>query len=183
MIYYCTPFSTEKNLGKAYNEYVRKLSTNENDWIFFIDGDCMILDPNWGNNIQDLINKYPETGIFTAITNRCGNSKQCYLGGRSSDENILHHYQISEYMKESNHLKVTEINRVISGYFFGFSRKTFDLVGGFTENENEILKVDNRFSKKVLNLGKKILLMDEIYVFHFYRLPQPDPKHSIRHLI
>jgi GT2 family glycosyltransferase len=182
MIYYCTPFSLERNLGKAYNEYVRKLTSNPNDWIFFIDRDCTILDADYGNRIEQLINKYPETGIFTAVTNRCGNNQQCYLGNRRNDENILHHYQISEFVKENNHLKVTEINRVISGYFFGFSLETWQKVGGFTENANEILKVDNRFSKRVLNLGKKILLMDEIYVFHFYRLNELDPKHSIQHL-
>jgi hypothetical protein len=183
MIYYCTPFSLEKNLGKSYNEYVRKLTSNPNDWIFFIDGDCKALDPNWGKHIEDLINKYPDTGIFTAITNRCGNRHQCYLGSRSNDENILHHYQLSNYVKETSYLKVTQINRVISGYFFGFSRKTFDLVGGFTEIDGEILKVDNKFSKKVLNIGKKILLMDGVYAFHYYRLHEADPKHSINHLL
>lgn len=183
MIYYCTPFSLERNLGKSYNEYVRKLTSNPNDWIFFIDGDCMVLDSNWGKHIEDLINKYPDTGIFTAVTNRCGNRHLCYLGNRSNDENILNQYKISNFVKENSYLKVTEIKRVISGYFFGFSRKTFDLVGGFTEINGEILKVDNKFSKKVLNIGKKILLMDGVFAFHYYRLHEPDPKHSINHLL
>ena len=182
-IYYCTPFSQDKNLGKAYNEYVRKLATNQDDYIFFIDGDVQILDSNWGNHVKDLINKYPETGIFTALTNRCGNLKQCHLGIRNQSENILGQYELAQVIKKNNYWQVTEINRVISGYFFGFSIKTFDLVGGFSENEGEILKVDNRFSKKVLEAGKKILLMCGVYVFHYYRLHEADPKHSIQHLL
>ena len=90
-IFYCTPFSQEKNLGKVYNEYVRNLTSHPDDFIFFIDGDCMFLTPDWGSHIQDLVNKYPNTGIFSAITNRSGCLQQCYQGKRSDDLNILNH--------------------------------------------------------------------------------------------
>jgi GT2 family glycosyltransferase len=179
-IFYCTPFSIEKNLGKVYNEYVQNL-THENDWIFFIDGDVMFLTPDWGNHIQDLVNKYPDVGILTATTNRVGCLQQCYQGKRSDDLNILNHYKIAKELKENSYWNVKEINRIISGHMFGFSRKTWEEVGGFTENQ-EILHVDNKFSQKVLQSGKKILLMEGLYVFHFYRLWTDDPKHSKEHL-
>jgi GT2 family glycosyltransferase len=183
-IYYCAPFSLERNLGREYNEYVKKLTQHEDDWVFFLDGDVLFLDSNWGNHVNDLIQKYPNTGIFTCYTNRVGNIQQCYNGIRSDDPDILNHYQIAQKLKQEKYWNVKKHNnRVISGYMFGFSRRTWEEVGGFSENKNEILKVDNRFSKKVLQLGKDILVMEGLYVFHYYRMNEQDPKHANQHLL
>lgn len=183
MIYYATPFSIEKNLAKVYNEYVNRLTQYEDDWVFFLDGDCMFLTSDWGKQIQDLINKYPDTGIFTAITNRSGNLQQCYNRIRGSNPNILNHYRIAQELKQNKYWDVKEINRVISGHMFGFSRKTWQQVNGFDEGIDKILKVDNRFSHKVLQTGKKILLMEGIYVFHLYRMWSNNPKKDKAHLL
>jgi GT2 family glycosyltransferase len=182
-IRYCTPFSIEKNLGKAYNEYVDKLTKYQDDWVFFIDGDCMFLDPFWGKQIHDLVHKYPETGIFTCYTNRVGDLQQCYEGIRSNNSNILDHYQIAQDLKQNKYWETKEINRVISGHFFGFSRKTWLDVNGFDETSDKILRVDNRFSSKILQSGKKILLIEGLYIFHLYRIWSQHPKKDKNHLL
>ena len=183
MIFYCTPFSIEKNLGKAYNEYVKRLTHHPDDWVFFKDGDLLFPDPFWGSQIQDIVNKYPNTGIFTCRVNRVGNLLQCHNFVRNSDPNVINHFWISQELKQKRYWDVSQINHIISGHLMGFSRKTWDEVGGFSENPNEILKVDNRFSKKILNAGKKILIMEGIYAFHYYRLHQPNPRKAKNHLL
>lgn len=183
-ILYCTPYSLERNLGKSYNEYVKKLTSSLDDFVFFIDGDCMFLDPTWGKHIHDIVQRYPDAGIFTCYTNRVGNLNQCYGRVRNDNPNILDHYQIAQKLKQEKYWDVkVHNNRVISGHMFGFSRKTWEEVGGFTENQNEILKVDNYFSRKVLQSGKDILVMEGLYCLHYYRMHEPDPKHAKNHLL
>jgi GT2 family glycosyltransferase len=102
---------------------------------------------------------------------------------RNSDPNIINHFWISEELKQKRYWDVSQINHIISGHLMGFSRKTWEEVGGFSEISNEILKVDNRFSKKILNAGKKILIMEGLYAFHYYRLHQPNPRKAKKHLL
>lgn len=182
-IYYCTPFSIEKNLGKAFNDYVKRLTIRPDDWIFLLDGDTSFLDPFWGKHISDLVHKYPHTGIFTCYTNRVGNLLQCHKFKRSDDSNMINHFRIAQQLKQNYYWNVREINHIISGHLMGFSRKTWEDVGGFTENPGEILKVDNRFSKRVLNSGRKILLMEGVYLFHYYRLHELNPRKAKKHLL
>jgi len=181
MIFYCTPYSLEKNLAKGYNEYVRRLTHKPYDWIFFIDGDACFLDPFWGDIINQAILKYPETGIFTCYTNRVGNTHQCFQNTMSTDPNILNHYKISQFLFKKNAYRIREHRRVVSGYFFGFSRATYDLVGGFPENR-KILGVDTDFSHAVLKKGLKINIIEGLYIFHFYRMNSADPFHARAHL-
>lgn len=181
-IYYCTPYSLEKNLGKIYNEYAKSLLQNDNDFLFCMDGDLMFLTSDWGNHIFDLVKTYPDAGIITITVNRVGDLQQCYNKFRSNNFNILDHYNLAQKLRNENYLEVEEINRVISGCCFGFSKKTWEQVGGFNENY-KMLKVDNDFSSKVLKLGKKILLAKGLYGFHFYRGWSKDPKHDKKHLL
>lgn len=182
-IFYCTPFSLEKNLGKAYNDYVKRLARSDDDWVFFIDGDAIFLDPFWGKHISDIVHKYPDTGLFTCKTNRVGCLLQCHGFVRSNDPNMLNHFWISEELKQKRYWDVTKVNHIISGIMMGFTYKTWKEVGGFSEHPNEILKVDNRFSRKVLNAGKTILMMEGVYLLHYYRLHQPNPRKAKKHLL
>lgn len=182
-IFYTTPFALDKNLGKAFNDYVRRLTNRPDDWVFFLDGDTQFLDPYWGKHIFDIVCKYPDTGLFTCYTNRVGNLEQCYNLRCNSDPNLLNHFNLAQEIKQKYYYDVKEIKRIISGHMMGFSRKTWQEVGGFTENAGEILKVDNRFSKRILQAGKKILLMKGVYIFHFYRMHKVDYRHHKKHLL
>lgn len=169
MIHYFIPYSTDGDLGKAYNYYAR-LVENPEDWICFIDADAMIgLIPKYGHHLQEIINKYPDTGLFTTYTNRVGCLEQCYNGIISENSNILYHKQLAKDLVVRNNGKVKEINKVISGMIMIFKKSTFDRVGGFPETGG-ILAIDNKFSKRILNNGLKIRLIESMYLFHFYRL-------------
>ena len=48
-------------------------------------------------------------------------------------------------------------------------KSTWDSIGGAPEGRG-ILAVDNTISNRVVRKGFKILLMEGVYLFHFYRM-------------
>ncbi len=168
MIYFFTPYSFEKKLGKAYNDYC-KLVPNDNDWICLMDGDIMFV-TDFGKTIKDHIEKYPDTGLFLCQTNRVKNLQQCYEGAISENTDLAYHAKIAKRLETTNKLQVKEMDRVASGYFMCFTKKTWKEVGGF--HRNGILAVDNLFSKAILKKGYKIRIMMDLYAIHYYRMLQ-----------
>ena len=169
MIHYFIPYATDKNLGKAYNYYA-SLVKNPEDWICFIDADAMIgLVPEYGHRLEEYISMYPDTGLFTCLTNRVGTLEQCYNNTISEDPNILNHKKIAVELATKNHGKVTQLNKVVSGMMFLIKKSVFDSVGGFPE-DGRILGVDNKICEKILEKNLKILVIESIYLFHFYRM-------------
>ena len=169
MIYFFTPYAQDKDLGRAYNDYV-KLILNLNDWVCFIDGDFAMLTPDFGHQLQEIINSYPSIGLFTCYVNRVGNLKQCYRGQLSEDPNILNHRKIALALSRGeNRTKIKEISNPISGHLMLFKKETWQTVGGFPEGRG-ILSVDNTFSNRIAKKGFKIAIMEGVYCFHFYRM-------------
>lgn len=177
-IWYRSPYSLEGNLGKSYNEEV-ELIPNSKDWCCLIDGDTAFINKAWGHHFQALIEKYPDAGLITTLTNRVGNLEQCYQGKLSEDGEIRNHRKIALDLQESNYLDVKKLNKFISGHIMLFQKSTWEEVGGFPEKlsgksrrkyDKNIATVDNRFSYKILKAGKSILLAQGFYVFHYYRM-------------
>lgn len=168
MIYYFSPFSLEKKIGKAYNECFHLLK--DEDWACLTDYDVMFLTPNYGKQIFDIIDLYKNynVGIFTCLTNRIKNKYQLLNGIRSENPNILFHKDLAFKIQENHYFSVREIPRSISGFCMIIQKKTWVALGGF--KEVGMLAVDNDFSRRVLEHGKKILCMQGVYVFHYYRL-------------
>src|ERR1035437_1519813 len=95
MLHFISPYSHSRDLGNAYNESV-KIIPNSEDWICLIDADCMFLVPDFGHQIQEIIDLYGNTaGLFSCVVNRVGNLKQCYNNTISEDPNILNHRKIA----------------------------------------------------------------------------------------
>jgi glycosyl transferase, family 25 len=171
MIWYFKPYSFDKDLGKAYNQYC-ELVPNDEDWICLMDGDSMFLNSNFGHIIQEYINQYPECKLFLPVVNRIGKSSQCYKGLISSNPDIVYHRKIAKRLiEEGRQVKslVKDPNLSISMPCFIFQKKTWKAVGGFDETQR-ILGVDVRFSEKVRKLKAPIYLMENLYLFHYYRL-------------
>jgi hypothetical protein len=168
MIYFFTPYSFEKNLGKAYNQYC-DLVPNDSDWICIMDGDMMFVN-DFGSIIQAHITKRPDTGLFLCLTNRVKNTQQCYNGEISENSDLGYHAQIAKHLEVNKKLQVKEMNRVASGYLMCFKKETWKVVGKFYEKG--ILAVDNKFSKAILDNGLKIRIMEDLYAIHYYRLLQ-----------
>lgn len=177
MIYFFTPYNSEGNLGKAYNDYCKLVP--EDSWICVMDGDLMFLHNNWGKQFEDLIKAYPDTGLFTTYLSRVGNLEQCYKNECSENSDMKYHRQLALKLQEECYLDVRELTSIISGAVMLFSKKTWNEVGGFPEELSEkgklkwkynLATVDNRFSNRILKRGKKILLAEGIYCLHYYRL-------------
>lgn len=168
MIWYFTPYSIQKDFGKAYNEYAN-LVTNPEDWICFVDGDSQFLTSNFGHQIEEYVSVYPDTGIFTCYTNRVGNLEQCYNNRINEDSNILNHKRIALQLQKEKRLHVKELTKPISGMLMVIRKSVWDKINGSPE-EKGILGIDNHISQRVLNEGLKIRLMEAVYLFHFYRL-------------
>lgn len=164
MIYYFTPSSTDKNLGMAYNLYAQLLKTD--DWMCLQDRDVMFLQEDYLHIIQETVDKHPEVSLFTCLTNRVGNPRQCYKGEISEDPNILNHYDIAKSLG-SQRTDVVYTENVISGHLMLIQKKTWSKIGGA---KNGLLSVDNDISRKVLASGGKIGIMQGLYVFHYYRM-------------
>jgi GT2 family glycosyltransferase len=165
-IWFFTPYDTDKNLGKAYNEYCRLVP--ESDWICLMDGDCMFLNSNFGHIATQYIKSYPKTALFIPVVNRVGKNSQCYGDKISQDPDIRHHKKIAD--KCSKKIEVKNMNhiRLPSMPCFLFSKKLWTTVGGFDET-GRILGVDVRFSQKAMKVGD-CLRMNGLYMFHYYRL-------------
>lgn len=168
MIYYSSPYSIDKDLGKAYNEEMDRTPSPES-WVCFTDGDCQFLTPDYGHQLQEMIDKYPDTGLFTCYTNRVGNLDQCYNNIINEDPNILNHKRIALQLQRDKRLQVKELTGVISGMLMLIKKSTWDLIHGAPQ-ELGLLSVDNHISQRILNAGMKIRLMEGVYIFHFYRL-------------
>ncbi len=170
------PTSEDKNLGAAYNECA-SLVKDPDHWMCFKDRDVMFMTNDYINMIPSAIEKYPDVGLFTCMTNRVGNLLQCYGGKVSEETSLLKHYDLSvEIAKKGVEIKYT--NRVISGLVLIIQKRTWLQIRGAKDG---ILGVDNDISKKVMRAGKKVAIMQGLYVLHYYRLKhgQFDKSHLV----
>lgn len=166
MIYFLSPYYPG-DLGKGYNDHI-KGKYSPNDWLCVMDMDTCILNNKIPYKLYEYTKQYKDAGILTAYTNRIGGHQTQLFGSELSENySILYHKEITDELIQFPN-QVNIINQPISGFFMLFKYSTFEEVGGF---DNGIF-VDGKFSEKVLKIGKQILLMQNIYVFHYYRLKE-----------
>ena len=174
MIYYFVPYSLERNIGKAYNQYMALLP-NDNDWGVLMDGDTMFLTFDWGHAVAEVIKKIPDAGIITCYTNRIAKNRIQLYGEDSTD--IITHRALAKKLDKDFRGSYRKINQKISGFFMAIKKKTWKEVGKFPEMPNKILDVDGLFSSKILRAGKSIYLMRGVYKLHYYRMAE-GPKYK-----
>ncbi len=168
-IFYFVPYSLERNIGEAYNQYM-SLLPNDNDWGVLMDGDTCFLTFDWGHHIAEVIKKIPDAGIITCLTNRIAKNKVQLYGEDSPD--IILHRAIAKRLDIEFRGSYRKINQRISGFFMAIQKKTWKEVGKFPELPNTILDIDGLFSNKILRARKSIYLMRGVYKFHYYRLAE-----------
>lgn len=168
MIYYFQPSCIDKDLGSAYNQYMELV--NDDDWVVMMDRDIFFLRPDYHTTITNAIESAPDTGAFTCYTNRVGNKEQCYKGIQSKERDIVQHRIIADEVYEQNKGKITDLKRqFISGYLMIFQKSTWEQAGKF----NKGIFVDTTFTHNVYHkTGKRIRIIEELYVFHYYRLKE-----------
>lgn len=162
MILHCIPYSVEKNLGKEYNRIIDMIGPN--DAACFQDGDVCQLVPEFGTIIDEYHNLFPEA-VLTCRTNRIHIlSKQLRHGMMDEKCDIRDLIKIAESVK---HLRtVTEIHpgEAMSGFLMVVPKSVgIKFIDG-------CLGVDSQFRVDLHNAGKKIYIMDGLFVWHTYRL-------------
>jgi hypothetical protein len=181
MIIYSNPFRSDKNIGKAYNDFIRCLNVPEDTWIVLQDGDITYLTDDWGKRIEDSLaldgNKF---GLVGCRTNRIKQHYQLHEGNFSFDTDIKNHYQIALTYNEVG-IEPMGRGEVIAGYFMAFKKSTWQAVGGFMEKN---IACDAIFSEQVKATGLKLGQLKNLYVFHCYRIwndtePWKDKKHLL----
>ena len=177
-IFYSNPFDLDKNIGKAYNEYLSSLNAADDDWIVMQDGDILYLTPDWGKRIHDALSLDGDKfGLVGCYTNRLRSKHQLHNKEFSYDLDVKNHYDIA---KSYGGVGIEEIKLYIAGFFMAFQYKTWKKIK-FAENS---LAFDSLFSMRVKELGLKVGLIRSLYVFHSYRLwADNEPWNEKKHLL
>lgn len=167
-IHFSIPWSTDKNIGRAYNEFMQMIPSDD-DFACFIDGDAMFLHPFFGKQLEEIIRNYPHCGIFTATTNRIGQSWQRAGDWDSNDiaqHRIINEQIMSQYYSVCTHIPSSASRRLMSGVLILIKKSAWKKVGGF---KNGLLGVDNELHISAEKAGEKIMLMKGVYLYHWYR--------------
>lgn len=181
-VFYSTPWSSQKNIGGANNEFISLLP--DNAWICITDADSQFMLPDWGKQIEDIILKNGNNfDLIGCVTNRLGGLHQCYDNKFSEDFDAINHYEIAKELHEKYYDEVEETSGV-AGLCMIFSKSTWRKVGGFVENN---ITADTLFNKSVKKKSGKIGLAKGLYRFHSYRIweagnGRSKAQHSIKHL-
>lgn len=177
-IFYSNPYRSDKNIGKAYNDFIKSLQAEDNDWVVIQDGDMMYLTPDWGRRIEDaLALDGGKFGLVGCYTNRLNSKNQLHKNTFSEETDIRKHYEIAlTYNQEG----IEPFKHIVAGLWMAFQIKTWKKLGGFTENN---ISCDAIFNAKVRDAGMKVGLIRSLYVFHLYRIwAEKEPWNERKHL-
>lgn len=164
------PYSLEKNLGKAYNEAMALIP--DGDWACLMDYDTMFLTPDCGQILHEhakfMDENYNGKVLLTCFANRIHPlaKDQLLTGSLLEETDISYHIHLAEKQREQK--TCTRIEHEISGFLMMISKELWKEIK-FTES-GKCLGVDNDFSLRVLAKGYMIGRMDNLYVWHTYRL-------------
>ncbi len=177
MIYYLSPFNSQKQIGKSHNEHCR-LVINDDDWICITDSDVLFLRPDTKAQIEEIINIHGDKfQVFGCLTNRIASPHQ-QLAGFSENTDIQYHKRLADKCFNENYSEVKETDINVAGFLMIFQKKTWNKYK-FSDNS---IRFDSEFTDKVKADGGKLGIMQGVYVFHDYRLGQPNPMYYIDHL-
>jgi GT2 family glycosyltransferase len=181
-IWYSNPYNTDKHIGKSLNDFCRIVPNND-DWIVLQDGDICYITPDWGKLIENSLSKNGnDFGLIGCYTNRLRGLHQLHNNQLSNVHDLKFHYHIAkEYAKKE--AKVNDIGNYlgVAGLFMAFKKYTWAQVGGFSETS---IAFDSDFNAKVREKGYRLGLINNLYVYHAYRIwndinPQDDTNHLI----
>lgn len=173
-----TPFSTEKNLGKAYNEEMAMIP--ECDAACLIDGDVMFLTPDYGHILNDYHNRYPDA-VLTCWTNRIHELAKGQLLKDAGDD-IRQVIPAARFIK--NNQTVEPIQGTVSGFLLVVPKSVWNKHKFTEENlykpgQPNLLGVDNEFTNRIRRNGVQVLRMNGMLVWHTYRLLDGSKAHLL----
>lgn len=169
MIRHIIPWDSNKNIGQCYNRECEALPSDD-DYACFVDGDARFTTPMWGKQLEDIVAKYPECGLFTAMTNRIGCLWQ-RTGDWKSDSDAYHN-ELGEILCRNFYDQIQDVSVVPRGEVMGgvlilIRKSTWKKLGGF--KSTGMLGVDNDIHWKAMDNNEKVYLMKGVYLYHWYR--------------
>jgi GT2 family glycosyltransferase len=157
-------YDVEKNLGRAYREIVARLQPE--DHVVFLDHDAIWTTRDWYKILLQAIERYPDAGLFGAMTNRIGNKEQIPPGAPAGHD-LLVHRKFGLELQQRHGTDAVDITgkHLLSGVVMCFTApvlKNLIFSDGF-------FGVDNNAHRDVRSLGKRVYLLKGLYVQHLYR--------------
>lgn len=160
------PKNYGKDIGRAYNEIMERTDA---EYVAFLDHDAMFTTRDWYSQICEILDKNPNAGLLTAKTNRIWAHPQRHEIVK--DHDILKHRIEGEKLQSEHMHNVSDFplrkggHGYISGVLMVVKKEAWERVK-FTSG---FLGVDNNFHRDILAAGYKTLLMEGVYLYHFYR--------------
>jgi GT2 family glycosyltransferase len=180
-IRYIQCYDYDINIGRGYNRNIECLP--DDCWVCINDSDAMYLNPKFGEQLNDIINKHgKEYSLLGCMTNRLRGVHQLHNGEFSNDFDVKNHFDITIDLARKHYDEVEETTGV-AGVMMLFKKSTWKQVGGFKEG---IITADSEFNKAIKKIGCKVGLMKGVYIFHSYRVWETDrlrAANSTQHLI
>lgn len=181
MIYDIIPYSTEKNLGKAYNDAMALVG--DDDHICFRDGDTCWLTPDYGVHLAEYVSLYPDA-VLTCWTNRINKKAEQQMPVIRENTDMRDHLRIAETQLAMLYC-VTALHGFVSGFCMVVPKSVW-LKHKFAEKQvyedrgpHNLLGVDNDFTNRVRAAGVPVLRMDGLYIWHTYRLLDNSKNHLL----
>ena len=174
MIHICIPYSEDQDFFSAICREFEKVQNNQ-DWVAIIDGDTMFLQSDFGTQLQDYVSKYPDTGLFTCYSSRCSYPYQVPEGVDQENASIVYHKLISDKVRDTYGLNVISLTTRISGHLMMIQKSTWESIlpevsRRVKQKGKKVLGVDTQISWAIIHSGRKIRLMQGIYIMHYFRL-------------
>ncbi len=180
-VHYLTPFRSDKNIGRAYNEACA--TAPDSSWICLRDPDTMFLHPDSQSLIDHIImcndftiNRYDLIGC---LTNRLRMDHQC-LSHLFNERDLSVHIQTATYARKMNGGEILSTDQPIAGMFMLFKKELWEKIK-FDESAGRY--TDQVFSSDVMKAGGKLGVAQGLYIFHLYRWGSSDPFNDINHLL
>jgi len=173
-IYFSIPYALDKRLFNAYDYEFRKLE-NSDDWLAIMDGDAFFFQSDFGHIIDTHIQQHPDTGLFTAYTNRIGNDIQLLSDKAKKIDSIRYHFQIAKQLRQKNTGKSTVQQKRVAGFLMIIKKATWDALRPTISGKcksNKIFGVDYMIADAMRENNYTIRLMEDLYVFHYRRMDE-----------
>lgn len=171
------PWAYDKNFGRSINQAIEQLHLPDDskDWILLMDGDACFLTPDWGNQIQNIIETADGYDLIGCSTNRLREPHQVV------------ECMFNEMDLKKHYIKATEM---INGYGTHVYPFTNDIAGMFMLFRYSAWK-KNRFKENTAIFDRlftrgitkgRVGIAPGLYVLHMYRLWSNNPKNDSKHL-
>lgn len=158
------PYSDERNLGAAHNEFMSLLP--EDGWGCLLDHDVMFTTREWHRQLSRAVFTDPK-GCFSGVTNRILCPFQQVEGVDMKNHEIRYHREIGTRLLEKDTVRdVTDEPRTPGGFMMMLSKQAWRDAGGFPDG---LHLMDKRMWTALKMVGRRIYIIEGLYLYHWHR--------------